>query len=192
MSEVIFADNKQDYARDYEIIKSQIYMMSRPLMNHVAIASNVNTIFSVFLKGSTCVSYPEPDVYLDDENNFIPDVVILCDRSKRKRRGIYGAPDLVVEILSPSTAKRDNNDKKDVYAMYGVREYWIIDPIAKAISVYRLNDGSLELRAIYYYVPAEEVPEYPDDDQKSIVPSFTCGIFEDLVINLEDVFRNVE
>ncbi|MDR1560719.1 MAG: Uma2 family endonuclease [Clostridiales bacterium] len=178
--------------RDYELINGKIFMMSRPVMNHVAIATHISAIFYNFLKGRTCASYLEPDVFLDDENNFIPDVVILCDRSKRKSRGIYGAPDLVVEILSPATAKKDLTEKKEIYGKHGVKEYWIVNPLSKSISVYYLNGNSLDMDNIYHYVPVDELDDLPNDDRNSIVPGFKTSLFEDLVIDLEEVFSGVE
>ena len=177
--------------QDYEIINGQIYMMSRASLNHNRIAFNINKIFDRHFRNGICESHIEPDVFLDDKNNFIPDVAVLCDSSKRKPRGIYGAPDLVVEILSPGTEKIDIADKKDVYGKNGVKEYWTVDPMSKKITVYYLNNNNLELNNIYYYRTSEQIEEMPDDDQKAIVSSFRVNLFDDLVINLEEVFEKI-
>ncbi|MDR2649983.1 MAG: Uma2 family endonuclease [Clostridiales bacterium] len=179
--------------QDYETINGKLHMMARPAMRHIAIASNINTLFVNYLKGKTCKSYPEPDVFLDDQNNLIPDVVILCDRSKKSNRGIYGAPDLVVEILSPKTAIKDLTEKKDIYGKAGVREYWIVNPKEQTISVYYLKDNNeLALNAIYYNYTQEEIDEMPDDDKNAISKHFKTSLFEDLLINTEDIFYDVE
>jgi len=181
-----------DETRDYETINGKIYMMSRPNMDHIAISGNIYEIFRRFLKGKTCKVYFEPDVFFDDENNFIPDIVVLCDKDKKKFKGIYGAPDLVIEILSPSTDVKDMGEKKDIYGQTGVKEYWVVDPHSKKISVYLLSNNSLEISNIYYYRSAEELDEMPDDDKKAVVPSFTANLFNDMEIILADVFQDVE
>ena len=178
--------------RDFEIINGKIYMMSRPNMDHVTIAGNIHEIFKRFLKGKTCKVYFEPDVFFDVENNFIPDIVVLCDRSKKKFKGIYGAPDLVMEILSPSTDMKDLGEKKDVYGKTGVKEYWIIDPQSKKITVYFLSGNSLKVNNIYYYRSEKELEEMPNDDRKVIVSKFNVGLFNDMEINLSEVFEDIE
>lgn len=76
----------------------------------------------------------------DDETDTVvqPDISVFCDKSKITERGARGSPDLVVEILSPSTSRRDQREKFDLYARVGVREYWIVDPAAWSVWVYRL------------------------------------------------------
>ena len=139
-----------------EIIHGKTVMMSpSPNLRHNSIAGNIHRIFSNFLRGKRCRVFMDGvDVHLDDENTFIPDLAIVCDRRKLRIDGIYGAPDLVVEVLSPSTATRDKGTKKEVYERAGVKEYWIVDPLAKSIDVYHLRDGRLVLD--YSYV------EFPD------------------------------
>ena len=187
MSEYVLKDN-----RDYEIINGKIYMMSRPNMNHITISTNILGIFINFLKGKTCRVYSEPDVFFNDENNFIPDIVVLCDKSKKKYKGIYGAPDLVIEILSPSTDIRDLGEKKDIYGKTGVKEYWIVDPQSKKITVYYLTGSSLEVNNIYYYRTDKQLEEMPDDEKKAIISSFKPGLFSDMEVDLSKVFEDVQ
>jgi len=187
MSEYILNDE-----HDYEIINGKIYMISRPNMDHVTIAGNIHDIFKRFLKGRICKVYIEPDVFLDDRNNFIPDIVVLCDKNKKKFKGIYGAPDLVIEILSPSTDARDLGEKKDAYGSIGVKEYWIVDPQSKKITVYYHSGDSLKVNKVYYYRSAKELEEMPNDDRKAIVPSFKTSLFNDMEINLAEVFEDIE
>jgi Uma2 family endonuclease len=74
-----------------------------------------------------------------------PDIVVYCDRSKLTEAGARGAPDLVVEILSPSTSKKDLNEKFDLYERHGVREYWVVDPGNESIQVWRSRpDGGFD------------------------------------------------
>ncbi|MDR1559618.1 MAG: Uma2 family endonuclease [Clostridiales bacterium] len=187
MSEIKYVEN-----RTYEKIDGKIYLMARPSLNHVTISANIWKIFSRFLAGKVCKAYIEPDVFLDDDNNFVPDVIIVCDKSKRKGKGIYGAPDLVAEVLSPSTAKIDLADKKAAYEKHGVKEYWIIDPVSKAISVYHLEAGLLNLNNVYFHKTEEEKESLPDDDLKSLAPEFNVSFFDDLAVKLEEIFEELE
>ena len=181
-----------DDNRDYEVINGKTYMMSRPNMSHVIIAGNIHEIFRRYLRGKTCKVYFEPDVFLDDENNFIPDIVILCDKDKKRFKGIYGAPDLVVEILSPSTDVKDMGEKKDIYGKTGVKEYWVVDPQSKKITVYLISGNSLEIDNTYYYRSAGELEEMPDDDRKVIVSGFRPGLFNDMEVDLSEVFQDID
>ena len=176
---------------DYEIINGAIYMMARPTLNHIDIAYNINNIFKRFLKGKTCKSYIEPDVYFDEDNNLIPDVVILCDKSKSDDKRIYGAPDLVVEILSPGTAKKDLADKKDVYARFGVKEYWIVRPEIKEITVHHLRGNAFIVDNVYYFRTSEELASMRDEDRKAVIPSFRVSFFQDLDIQLSEIFDDL-
>jgi len=146
---------------DYEIINGRkIYMMARPTLDHIDIALNLGSIFKRFLRGKTCKPFIEPDVYLDDENHYIPDVVVLCDRSKTDDKRIYGAPDLVIEIISPSTERKDITEKKDIYGKCGVKEYWLVDPPSKKITVHYLKEDTLIADNVYYYRTEEELSEF--------------------------------
>lgn len=187
MSENILQDN-----RDYEIINGKIYMMSRPNMNHITISGNIYGILKNFLKGKTCKAYAEPDVFFDNENNFIPDIVVLCDKTKKKYKGIYGAPDLVIEILSPSTDAKDLGEKKDVYCKTGVKEYWIVDPQSKKVTVYFLSGNSFEVDNVYYYRTEKQIEEMPDDEKKAIISSFKSRLLVGLETDLSEVFEDVE
>ncbi|MBR0284232.1 MAG: Uma2 family endonuclease, partial [Selenomonadaceae bacterium] len=134
----------EEYDRT-EVIDGVEYQMSPPNMSHVVIRGNIESIFRQYLKGKRCKVFSEFDVILDEENTFIPDVIINCDASKVHQDGIHGAPELVVEILSRSTLKRDRTVKKDAYEKAGVKEYWIVSPNDKTIEIYRLQDGKFYL-----------------------------------------------
>lgn len=88
------------------------------------------------------------DVYFNRKNVYQPDIVFIAKENigKIEEDGLHGAPDLVIEILSPRTAKYDLEDKKDVYERYSVKEYWIVDPISKQVSFFKLvNDEYVEI-----------------------------------------------
>jgi len=133
----------------WEIIDGQAWSMSpAPMRQHQAVVRYMTEKFGAFLRGKPCKVYPAPfDVLLpshdeaDDEADTVvqPDLVVYCDRSKLTDRGARGAPDLTVEILSPSTQKKDLNEKFRLYERHGVREYWVVDPGNRSIQVWHLK-----------------------------------------------------
>ncbi len=124
-----------------ELIDGIFYIMESPSFRHQAILGSLYKQLTDFIesRGGSCIPVLSPmDVQLDcDEKTMIqPDVLVLCDRSKIREWGIYGAPDLVMEILSASTARKDTGLKLTKYRQAKVREYWIIDPEKCQICVY--------------------------------------------------------
>ena len=123
---------KEDLAR-YELADGDIYAMSSPSSNHQDIAGFIYSRFRDFFDKKKCKAYIAPlDVHLeaDDRKNksvFQPDVLVVCDANKIKRDGIHGAPDLVVEIVSPSSSATDYILKFKYYLKFKVKEYWIVD-----------------------------------------------------------------
>ena len=119
--------------------------------------------------------------------------MIVCDRSKIQRNGVHGAPDLVVEVLSPGTARQDRREKKDVYERCGVREYWIVIPKARSIEQYLLEEGKFLLNRIYQWYPAYELDDMELEDRAEAEAQmvFQCSLFPDLDIHLEDIFGDL-
>ena len=177
---------------NYEIINGNVGIVARPDLNHLTVSFNVGKIFERFIDNSECRMYIEATLHLDDRYVFIPDVSIVYDRNKRKGRAIYGAPDLVVEVLSPSTAKYDLSVKKDIYEQYGVKEYWMIYPESRMITVYQNNDKRFNLLDVYTYRNPGEMEYMTEQDRNSLSSSFTTSLFDGLTINLEEIFRGIE
>lgn len=124
-----------------ELIDGVIYDMAAPTSIHQIIAGHfyAQLLSYVMSKKGKCMPMISPlDVQLDCDNKTMvqPDVVVVCDRDKIIKRCVYGAPDLVVEVLSPYTKKKDMTLKMHKYANAGVKEYWLIDPDKKKIIVY--------------------------------------------------------
>jgi Uma2 family endonuclease len=138
--------------------------------------------FRVYLTDKICRAYPVPfDVRLprgEEADNDVdtvvqPDLSVVCDAKKLDDRGCRGAPDLVVEVTSPSTASYDQIAKKALYERHGVREYWIVHPVDHIVWVYRRTDaGTFGPPSVFG--PEDRVP---------------VGIFEDLTVDLKEVFR---
>ena len=184
----------QDEYQEYELINGEVYMMARPSINHIRIEKNIIKAFDRYLQGKKCEAFFEPNVRLSEKDQFIPDVIIVCNPDIGKDDGIYGAPDLVVEVLSPSTARNDKLRKKALYEKYGVKEYWIVDPINKSIEVYHLVEGKLVLenvcmmyRDYEWERMTEEERELAQKEQLSIQVS----LYDDFTIDIAEVFRGV-
>lgn len=112
--------------RREELIGGKRVAMSPASAGHAYVSDNILRIFKNYLKGKTCIPFGHSLlVHLSEEDKFVPDVMVVCEREKIKPNGVHGAPDLVVEVLSPSTAKNDRTYKKEVYERYGVPEYWL-------------------------------------------------------------------
>jgi Uma2 family endonuclease len=132
----------------YEIVDGEAYMMATSSRIHQEISGNFYYALRSFLEGKPCKVYaapfsvrlfPEEDQ--SDDTVLEPDITVVCDSSKLDDRGCNGAPDLVIEIISPSTVRQDRIVKFNKYREAGVREYWIVDPEEKVVMVYVLKDG---------------------------------------------------
>jgi len=137
----------------FELIRGYAYAMSAPNFSHQQIVAMLTSEFYNFLKGKTCRVIPSPfDVrlfYEEDESDDTvvqPDVLVICDPKKLGEEGCRGAPDMAVEILSPSNTAIEMERKLKLYKEALVREYWIVDPKNKHISVYCLKDNEYSLR----------------------------------------------
>jgi Uma2 family endonuclease len=182
-----------------ELIDGKIFMMSpRPRVEHATVCTNIASEFRSYLKGKTCRAFCDGvDVFLDENNRFIPDTMIVCNPDIIKHDGIHGAPDLVVEVLSKTTAKNDRSKKKYTYAKYGVKEYWIVDVWSKSVEVYYNQDNWFVLDNIYYYLTDKEIAEnnnMPDNDIdkiKEYTDSIKVSICDNLIVKLKDMFEYI-
>ena len=183
----------QEEAQWEEMIDGKIVMMAPASMNHNRAVRNISNIFVNYLKGKTCETFTDgAAVYLTEEDYYIPDVMVVCDPDKVKDDGVYGAPDLVVEILSPGTVRHDRGRKKDVYECSGVREYWLVNPADKTVEQYILEDGKLTLRETCALLPDWMLARIKPEVRAAVVTEFRCSLYDDLVIRLEDVFARIK
>lgn len=158
-----------------ELIDGVIYDMAPPNYKHQKLVSELHTAFvnHIRSKGGSCEVLPAPFAVLlnaDDETYVEPDISVICDKNKLTDRGCEGAPDLIVEIVSPSSRKKDYGLKNALYTDSGVREYWIVDP-------------AKERTTVYYY---------EEDVAPMIVPfshPIQCGIYKDLQIIIDDLLK---
>jgi len=126
----------------WEVIDGHAYAMTpSPTPRHQDIVGNFYVALKERLKGKTCQVFIAPlDVRFDEYNFVQPDVLVVCDPAKIKDR-VYGAPDLVIEVLSPSTGLKDKREKKALYERFGVREYILVHPEELLIERYWLDGG---------------------------------------------------
>jgi Uma2 family endonuclease len=159
----------------YELIDGIPYMTAAPSRIHQEILVELSGQLRDFLKGKPCKLFVAPfDVRLNadsgDDNVVQPDLLVVCDRSKLDDKGCTGAPDMIIEILSQSTARYDRVLKFNTYRHAGVREYWIVDPDSKTVTAHILKGGDYATRA------------YGDTDTAPV------HVLQGCEINLTDVF----
>ena len=138
----------EDDENRYELIDGDLYMAAAPSWEHQSVIGNLSDVLRGFVYANELgevVSAPL-DVFLSDEDVFQPDIIYISIERLGiiHSNGVHGAPDLVVEALSPGTERRDKTLKSERYAMFDVKEYWQADPIAKTIVVLRARDGAFE------------------------------------------------
>ena len=133
-----------------ELIKGKVFKKAAaPNRRHQAVSMTLSRIFGNYLVGHKCKVYAAPfDVRLSKDPDFKtidsvvqPDISVICDPSKLDEKGCLGAPDLIVEILSPSNSQVELQNKYDLYQEFGVKEYWIIHPAENTLQINVLVDG---------------------------------------------------
>jgi Uma2 family endonuclease len=180
-----YADYLQwQFEERLELFRGKIFRLSAPNTNHQAIAGSLTAELVRYLKGTKCKTYPAPfDVRLpvknrkkDNEVTTVvqPDICVVCDETKIDSRGCCGAPDLVVEILSPGNSKKEIKLKYELYEEAGVKEYWIINPVEENVVVFLLNDEG-NFSGLKMYATEDEIISIA-------IPG--------LKINLKEIFTN--
>jgi Uma2 family endonuclease len=166
----------------WELIDGQAYNMTlAPSREHQGILGALFYELYSYLRGKPCKVYPAPfDVRLPEENQsedeittvVQPDLTVICDPSKLDKKGCLGSPDLIIEIISPSTLAHDYQAKLALYERHQVPEYWIVHPIDRIVMVFLLQENG------EYGKPRI----YAGEDQVSV------NLFPDLIIDLKDIF----
>ena len=146
-----------------ELIDGVIYNVSMPSIKHQRIVGEIDFTLKSFVrkkKGKCEIFGAGIDVRLDCDNKtmVVPDITVVCEKDKFTQQYLDGAPDLVVEVLSPSTRKKDMTIKLDKYANAGVREYWVIDSKKETVVVYEFNEAEEFEMQIHIYTFENQVP----------------------------------
>lgn len=158
-----------------ELIGGQLYMMAPPSYLHQTLCMEIAGTIREYIRShnGSCQVIPAPlavNLHTDDKTYVEPDISVVCDRSKITKKGISGAPDFIVEIVSPGSRKMDYITKSSLYADAGVREYWIVDPARERTTIYRYEEDAAPM-----IVPFEQ--------------PVTVGIYGDLEITISDLIR---
>ena len=171
-----------------ELIRGKVFKISPvPNLHHQKISGNLFGLIFAYLHRKECQVFHAPfDVRLplppgkvkDNEIDTVvqPDICVVCDPNKLELRGCLGAPDWIIEILSPSTSRKDLKEKFEIYEHAGVKEYWIVHPHELTLLVYRLNEENKYIGDPKPYVSDDEV---------------RVGIFDDFQMKMAEVFQNV-
>lgn len=158
-----------------ELIDGRMYMMAPPNRIHQKLVNRLSQIITNYIdsKHGNCEVYPAPfAVFLnaDDKNYVEPDISVICDMDKLNEYGCNGAPDWIIEVVSPSDPQRDYDIKLFKYRTAGVREYWIVNPRTRAVNVYDFEHGA-------------GTDQYSFDDE---IPACVYG---DLRVRISDLLR---
>lgn len=158
-----------------ELIDGQIYDMAPPSYLHQKLVMELSATIRDYIKshGGPCEVLPAPfAVFLnqDDHNYVEPDISVICDQNRIDDRGCNGAPDFIIEIVSPSSQRMDYLTKLFKYRTAGVREYWIVNPMKETVQTYLFDD-------------IEDFNQYSFDDEIPV------GIYDDLKICIADLLK---
>ena len=170
----------------WELINGEPLLMSpAPNRFHQTVSRKIEFQIESYLRGKSCevfyapfdVRLAEPGTHTEDIIDVVqPDLLVICDPSKLDKRGCLGAPDWIIEIVSPSTASKDHIMKRELYERFGVIEYWIVQPMDRLVMVYQLTpDARYGKPAVY--------------SESDVIP---VGILPELQIDLKEVFAGIE
>ena len=157
-----------------ELIDGQLYYQAAPSRAHQKILGDLYAVIHSYIKSKTgsCETYPAPfavKLREDKETIVEPDISVICDRDKLTDRGCTGAPDWIIEIVSPSNSSHDYIRKLNLYADTGVREYWIVNPMEQSVYVYHFEKDNFKTKA------------YTFQDKIKV------NIYDDLYIDFSDI-----
>ena len=184
-----------DHENRYEIIGGMKIMSPSGTIEHQTAIGNLFFIFNSYLRKhkNGRVFFDSLDVHFEDKEIYMPDLKVVCDTSILRRNDtIYGAPELVVEVLSKSTMKFDVGRKKEIYEKYGVKEYWIVNIWIKSIEVYHLNEGKFILDDVYQLYSEHEWNQLTDEQRARAKFEIKVSIFDDLIVDVNEVFEWID
>ena len=184
-----------DTRNDYEIIEGEKIMAASPYWEHVNVTANLVTIINGYARiNKLGIAVADNfDVHFPDGSLFRPDFIFVsAEKVKtlfaKKNTTLHGVPDMVAEIFSKSTMKRDVGIKKDVYERNGVREYWIIDPWRETIDAYLLRDGKYELGGHYENWSDDELLQISEDERAKIEMEIPVDVLDGFKVKIRNIF----
>lgn len=175
----VYLQLPNDYS--YEILEGNVYAMTpAPAVRHQLVLRNILVMLVNSMKNTECevisapcdLLLPEKDEDIEHTSTVVqPDIFVVCDRSKLKDKYCLGAPDLIVEVVSPSRPSIDYVKKLHIYEKHSVREYWIVNYTQKEVMIYKLDNNEYNAPKI------------------CLSGTINSGIFRNLKLSLEDIFR---
>ena len=184
-----------DVRDDYEIIEGVKVMAPSPGWGYVNVTANLVTIINGYARiNKLGVAAPDNfDVHFPDGSLFKPDFIFVsAEKAKllfeKKDATLHGVPDMVAEIFSRSTMKRDMTIKKEIYERNGVREYWMINPWQESIEVYLLRDGKYFLDEIYFNYSEDELNELTDEERAEVKFEVPVAVLDGFKVKVKNIF----
>ena len=184
-----------DVRDDYEIIEGAKFMAPSPGMGHGTITTNLIATIGAYVKiNKLGICFGDHmDVHFPDGNVFQPDFIFISAAKAdlfidKKDTTLHGVPDMVAEIFSRSTMKRDISIKKYVYERNGVKEYWIINPWSESIEVYLLRDGKYFLDNVYQNYSESELAELTDEERAEVKMEIPVAVLDDFKVKIRNIF----
>ena len=186
-------NDAETYKNFYELIGGKKFMTPSASAYHSSSITRLTSMIDNYVFKNKCgrVFVDSLEVHLPDGNVFRPDLIVMTSENLgliNWNRGIYGVPDMVVEVLSRSTKNIDLTIKKDSYEACGVKEYWIVDPLYRSVDVYLLKDGKYFLDGEYNHYTEEEFQDLSDEEKANAKSEIKVSIFEDCFVKLSDIF----
>lgn len=184
-----------DIRDDYEIIEGVKFMAVSPFKRHGKIVGRL--MFTIgtyaFINRLGSAFADNFDVHLPDGNVFRPDFVFISAANDNivfdnEDDRFHGVPDMVAEVFSRSTMKRDRTIKKDIYERNGVREYWMIDPWRESIDVYLLRDGKYELDGHYENWRETELEDLTDEERAEVKSEIPVAVLDGFKVKIKNIF----
>ena len=186
-------NDAETYKNFYELIGGEKFMAPSASAYHSNSINELAATITIYVRQHKCgkVFTDSLDLHLPDGNIFRPDLIVITKENAglvNWNRGIYGVPDMVVEVLSRSTKIMDLTTKKDSYEGCGVKEYWVVDPFARTVDVFILENEKYKLDNEYIYYDDEEFSELADEEKAEVKTEIKLSIFPDCVVKLADIF----
>lgn len=191
MATEIFIDTRDDY----EIIGGEKFMAPSPTWGHVKVTTNlirtIGTYAGINQLGMAVAD--NFDIHFPDGSLFRPDFIFVSSSNEKlyidnENSTLHGVPDMVAEIFSRSTMKRDTTVKKDTYERNGVKEYWMIDPWRQTVEVYLLRDGKYELDGTYQNWSEDELARLTDEERAEVKFEIPVAVLDGFTVKIKNIF----
>lgn len=179
----------RDEVRKELIGGKEIDIVPRSFVDHGLIAMEIAILFNNHLDGKDREAVYRVDFNVSENDILIPDVVI-CDPALLRQDGLHGAPELVVEVLTPGSIRYDRGCKMELYQHYGVKEVWLVDflGMSKTVEQYFLEDGRYRLHEVYVKHPDKILDRLSEEERAALPTRLQCSLYDDFEISVDEIF----